>query len=780
VGRLTVGWAYGGLAALIVRFRMPVALFWVTVTVASALLLPSLGGEVNGDNTLFLSSGSPSARAAALAAPILGSAASQSQVGIVAARPGHRLTAADQTAISREIRLAAGVPGVISARQSGTSADGQAALITVRIRAGKQDVAAQQPIVDAIAATFARNRVPPGLRVRLAGQVATNIANQGSSASAMTTIGMLSVLLIIVLLLVVLRSPLAALITLVPSVLALLISMRFIAALGAHGLQISSVTQVLLIILVLGAGTDYGLFLVFRFREELRAGHEPRAAVSRAVTRVGVSITASAGTVVLALLTLLFASFGLYRDLAVPLALGIAVMLLAGLTLLPALLAIAGRAVFPADHAGAGDNPAGLWGRVAARLIRRPGRTLGAGVVVFLGLAAAVLGYRAAGLGGATTAPPGSAAAAGNALVARHFPQSSTDPASLVFRYAKPIWADPQPVATGYAVLRSSGQFTALSGPLNPNGTQLTPASYARLHVLLGNPGSLPPAEPAGLRVSRGSYDAFRASAGLVSADGRTIEFQAGLTAGPEQSTAAADATPGIRAAVSRAAARSGAMTSGLSSQAAGYYDVSSTSGRDMLRIVPIAALVIAVLLGLVLRSLVAPLYLIVSVALSYLAALGLTTLIVIDVAGQDGLIFLLPFLMFIFLLALGEDYNILMMTRIREEASRLPLRQAVVQAVERTGHTITSAGLILAGTFAVFAVAGGNMMGGELKAMGLGLALGILVDTFGVRTLLVPSIVVLLGRWNWWPSAVRPAAGRAGDTAGEPGVRSDLTGRIT
>jgi RND superfamily putative drug exporter len=767
MSRLTVSSVYGGIAGFIVRFRVLVAIFWVIVTIVSSLALPSLGNEVNSDNTLFLSAGSPTARAGALATPLLGSSATQSQVDVVAARAGRPLTVADQAAIGREIRLAAGVTGVVSARQSGTSADGQATLIIVRIRAGKQDVPAQQPIVNAIAATFARDRVPGGLRVHLAGQVATNIANQGNSANAMGTIGMLSVLLIIVLLLIVLRSPLAALITLVPSVLALLISLRLVAALGAHGLQISSVTQVLLIVLMLGAGTDYGLFLVFRFREEMRAGHQPRAAVSRAVVRVGVSITASAGTVILALLTLLLAGFGLYHDLAIPLALGIAVMLLAGLTLLPAILAIAGRAVFPADRAGAGYNQAGMWGRVAARMIRRPGRTLGVGVLVFLGLASAALGYRAAGIGGATTAPPGSDSADGNAIVASHFPDSSTDPADLVFRYAEPVWADPQPVSTAYDALRDSGQFTTLSGPLNPNGTRLTPASYARLHVLLGNPGSLPATEPAGLGVPRASYDAFRASSGLVSADGRTIEFQAGLKAGPEQSTAATDATPGIRAVISRAAARSGAAASGLSSQAAGYYDVSITSGRDMLRIIPIAALVIAVLLGLVLRSLVAPLYLIVSVVLSYLAALGLTTLIAIDVAGQDGLIFLLPFLMFIFLLALGEDYNILVMTRIREEASGLPLRQAVVQAVGRTGHTVTSAGLILAGTFAVFAVAGGNMMGGELKAMGLGLALGILLDTFLVRTLLVPSIVVLLGRWNWWPSAVRPAAGRADDLAG-------------
>ena len=170
------------------------------------------------------------------------------------------------------------------------------------------------------------------------------------------------------------------------------------------------------------------------------------------------------------------------------------------------------------------------------------------------------------------------------------------------------------------------------------------------------------------------------------------------------------------------------------------------------------AVLAIAILLGLVLRSLIAPLYLVLSIVLSYLAALGLTTLLVIDVGGQDGLVFVLPFLMFVFLFALGEDYNILVMTRIREEARDLPLRDAVVRAMGRTGPRVTSAGLILAGTFGVFALAGGGIMNGELRAIGLGLALGVLLDTFVVRTLLVPSAVILLGRWNWWPSAMTRA----------------------
>ena len=169
------------------------------------------------------------------------------------------------------------------------------------------------------------------------------------------------------------------------------------------------------------------------------------------------------------------------------------------------------------------------------------------------------------------------------------------------------------------------------------------------------------------------------------------------------------------------------------------------------------AILVIGLLLALVLRSLVAPLYLIASVGVSYLAALGLSVLLFIKLGGSGGLVFFLPFLMFIFLLALGEDYNILVMTRIREEAHKLPLREAVAQAVSVTGTTVTSAGMVLAGTFLVLAIVGGTGSGGssQILDIGIGLALGILMDTFLVRTLLVPSTVVLLGRWNWWPSRI-------------------------
>ena len=214
-------------------------------------------------------------------------------------------------------------------------------------------------------------------------------------------------------------------------------------------------------------------------------------------------------------------------------------------------------------------------------------------------------------------------------------------------------------------------------------------------------------------------------------------------------STAAAAAMPDIRAAVDHVGNTIGATASGVDGYAAVAADVGTLSTGDLFLIIPIVMLVLALLLAAVLRSLVAPLYLVVSVGLSYLASLGFAVLVFVVIGGQDGINFVLPFFMFLFIMALGQDYNILVMTRIREEAHHAPIRLAVRSAVGATGTTVTSAGLILAGTFGVLTATGDI----QIIEIGVGLAAGILLDTFVVRTLLVPSAAVLLGRWNWWPS---------------------------
>jgi RND superfamily putative drug exporter len=313
---------------------------------------------------------------------------------------------------------------------------------------------------------------------------------------------------------------------------------------------------------------------------------------------------------------------------------------------------------------------------------------------------------------------------------------------------------------TARSQLAASGLFTGVTGPLNPNGGVLTAAQLTTLHDRLGAPQSLPAAPPAGTTVPPATYQLYRATGLYISQDGLTVQFETGLKAGDPSTTAAMNAIPAVRAEAATVMRSIGAADYGVGGQAPAIYDISSISNSDLAHVIPIAIVVIGILLALVMRSLVAPLYLIVSVGLSYLAALGLSVLVFVKIAGDGGLVFFLPFLMFIFLLALGEDYNILVMSRIREEAQLVSLRDAVSRALVATGTTVTSAGLVLGGTFSVFAIVGAQQGSTQFRDVGAGLALGVLMDTFLVRTLLVPSTVVLLGRWNWWPSKMsRPGA---------------------
>jgi RND superfamily putative drug exporter len=759
------------LGRAVVRFRYVVVAVWIAGTVAAVAGLPSLGSQIDNNNGAFLPADAPSNVAARLAQPVAGSVAA-SQVPVIAVTARARLDPGDRADLARAARQLSRVPTVRSVRFVAESADGRASELLVVSSVSPFDQGRAGTLVDGLQAALGRSALPAHLKAHLAGRVATNVANQKQSQRTGKLVQAFSVLLILLLLLVIFRAVLAPLVTLLPAVIVLLLSGAFIGGLGSVGLRISAITQLLLIVLVLGAGTDYGLFLVFRVREELLRGRPPADAVRTAVLRVGESIAASAATVMVALLSLLLARFGLYHDLGVPLAIGIAVMLLAGLTLLPALLAILGPAVFWPSKTAPREAHDGMWGRVAGRLVRRPARTLGIGVLCFAGVALAALGYHAGGFGGGLTAPAGSGAARGDAAMARHFPESSQNPTTVVMRFSQPLWPDPSRIATATRALLGSGRFVTLAGPLDPNGGVLTPADLQRLHSRLGPALGLGPVEPAGVEVAPAMYAAYVATGRYLSADGRTVVWQAGLRAGDPGTTDALRAVPGIRAMVERVSRQVGATAAGIAGQAPALRDVSTTSDRDLGRIVPLAVAAIALVLGLVLRSLVAPLYLIVSVVLSYLAALGLAVIVLIGFGGQGGITFVLPFLMFVFLLALGEDYNILVMTRIREEADRRPLPDAVVRAVGVTGPTVTSAGLVLAGTFAVLAVGGGGGGGGsQARTIGFGLAVGILLDTFVVRTVLVPSAVALLGRWNWWPSSMGRRGPRPATPADGPAV---------
>jgi RND superfamily putative drug exporter len=741
---------YAHLGQFVVRFRYVVVLAWIAVTIAGVVLFPSLNSILKPETlSSLLPASAPSIKASTMATPFYNP--DYLSATLVASRDNGPLTDADQAAFDRLEDAMRGMPHVSAVHDLAISPDGKARQADVETNIGYSVGNAGSTLVDAVRKAFGTVGAPAGLTFHFTGGLATAVDSANAATASQTATQHLIYLLIIVLLLLAFRAVLAPILTLLPAALVLLLSSPVIAgAVTRLGVPASSATPTVLTVLVLGAGTDYGLFLTFRVREELQRGRSPHTAVVRAVETVGETITFSAFTVIAALMTLAFAQFGVYQSLGPALAIGIALMLLAGLTLLPALLAIFGRAVFwPTSTRPQATISDSLWSRLGSRLITRPRATLSAGLLLLGVLAVAYVGISLGGIISSQSGPSGADSTEGTAVVKVHFPAATQNPASVFLHFNQPIWSHLQSLTTTEQGLMANLLVKGVIGPLDPVGVPLTAAELAQLHSLLGPAQALPAIPSSSSPVSTPVYETYRATSQFISADGLTVQFVV-ILRDTSSSPKAVAAVPTLRSAVHQVAHSAGATQDGVLSQNAFAFDVAQVSQSDLSRIIPIVALVIAMLLGLVLRSITAPIYLVASVVLSYFAALGLTSIVFVRVGGNDSIDYILPFVLFIFLMALGSDYNILVMRRIREEAQVRPLRQAVEMALARTGSTVTAAGLILAGTFGVLLVTSSVT---ETKELGFGVAAGILMDTFLVRTLLIPALVVLLDRWNWWPS---------------------------
>src|SRR6185437_6329795 len=477
-----------------VRFRWAIVAAWVAATILATLFLPSLASVSRENNTDALPASSPSLSAARLATPFHDP--NQTPVLVVIARDDGTVTSADTAAIGRLAARLGKVANVQQVKELGDSADRQAVQLEVLAGLDISTAGPEQQLVAGLRAAIAASALPVDLSAHLAGPVAAQ-ADASQAGQKATSLGLeLSVVLIVALLLVVFRAVLAPLLTLAPAALVTQLAGPVIGAAGKAGLAVSPLNQVLMLILTIGAGTDYGLFLVFRVREELRAGHAPHDAVTRALARVGESITFSAATVIAALLTMLLATFELYSSIGAPLAIALALMLAADLTLLPALLAIVGRAAFWPSRTAVGTGRPGWWGRTAGRVVAHPAATLAFGLVAFGALATAVLGYRPADQS-IPAASSGSDSAAGNALLAAHFSAAASNPPTVVMRFREPAWNDPAPVAAAQRRLAALPQFASLAGPFDA----LTPGQLPSLHAPLGGPAAIPAVPPPGNRI---------------------------------------------------------------------------------------------------------------------------------------------------------------------------------------------------------------------------------------------------------------------------------------
>jgi RND superfamily putative drug exporter len=557
-----------------------------------------------------------------------------------------------------------------------------------------------------------------GMQVYVTGGVGFNTDANDVFSNIDTKLLLATVTLVLVLLGAIYRSVLVALTPLIVVFFAYTLAQAFVYLLAESGATVSTNATSILIVLMFGVGTDYCLLLVSRYREELRRIDDKHEAMARAVRRAGPAILASGMTVALAMLVLALADNKGTSSLGPVFAIGVACALIAGLTLLPALLTIFGRrgfwprrSVVAYDPAHAERESGGLWRRFGDRVLQRPAHALIVTGVVFIAGSFGLLAYK---VDYSTTS------------FFKHSVES----------------------VEGFDVLR--GAF--------PAGT-LAPTTV----LVESDSEQVTPAEISGIarRIEAVPGVAVARDTGIRSTNGQIGQIDAVLSSDPLDKSGL-DIVPRIRDAVADIP-NATVLVGGTS---AINYDVDQANQHDLEIIAPLALVVMAVILAILLQALVAPLVLLASVVLSFACTLGISILFIRYVVGDAGFDSSIPIFAFIFLVALGIDYTIFLMARVREEARRHGTREGMLRALSATGPVITSAGVILAGTFSVLM----TLPVSFTFDLGFMVALGILLDTFIVRTIMVPAAVEVIGDKIWWPSTAR-AGGRLREETGEHAV---------
>ncbi|MBX5485269.1 MAG: MMPL family transporter [Mycolicibacterium hassiacum] len=603
------------------------------------------------------------------------------------------VTRTDDTPLSPDDIAAARRLGVTPPQ---VSDDGIAALAVVPLDAELSGFALTDA-VEQLRADVAE-RLPDHLRAEVTGGPAFGADIADSFSGANITLLAVTAAVVALLLIITYRSPVLWLVPL----LVIGFADRVAAVLGtavadALGMQPDGSTAGITSVLVFGAGTNYALLLISRYREELGRTDDHQEALSTAVRRAGPAIIASNATVVLALATLLLASTPSVRSLGVQAAAGLVVAAVFVLLVLPPLLGLFGRRLFWPFIPRVGATPLtdrGIWHRIAAAVARRPGRIAVAAIAGLAVLTTGLIGLPV-GLSQTDQFRVQAESVSGYRTLAAHFPSGLVDPTRVVGPSAEA------------AELQRAIETT-------PGVVAVTPAGRS----------------PTGLTVWSVVLDAEPASAQAFATIDRLRE-----------AVAAVDDTALVGG--SDAAAR----------------DAGAAAGHDRLVVIPAILIVVLAVLYVLLRSALAPLVLVAVTVLSSLAALGLGGWASVHVFGFPALDFTAPLFAFLFLVALGVDYTIFLVTRAREETPDHGTRDGIVRAVSATGAVITSAGIVLAAVFCVLGVLPLIV----LTQVGIIVGLGILLDTFVVRTVIIPALFTLIGPAIWWPARLDPAAGDRG-----------------
>ena len=593
---------------------------------------------------------------------------------------------------------------------------------------------------------------------------------------------LVTVALVLVLLLLIYRSPVIAIVPL------LIVGLVFqfgggLAALILRELDfpISGQSSGIMTVILFGAGTDYYLFIASRYREELRQCEDKHDAIQATMRGVSPAILSAGGTLVIAALLLLLTDLGSYRGLGPVVAITVLVMMAAALTLVPAVLAIIGRNGFwpfrPAYEPDAtGSRDSRLWTRIARTVLEHPARMLATTTIV-LALLIGGMAYFDLSYDSLESLPSDVESVEGFEALREGFPAGSLAPTSVyvMFPNGETLY-DSENLATVDAVAAALAEVdgvVALTGPTDPFGRgtgpgidairasiDAIPADIRESIATARTEGASGP--PAGAEIDPDSelgqaIGLYVTSLGFASDDASVAEMQVTLSENP-YGGAAMDLMPDIREAARDAVEANGLERDAIlvGGETAENANTRTANTRDSLVVLPIILLAIMVILGWLLRSVVAALYLGATIAFTYFATLGFSILVFRFVFGHESLSSSVPFLLFVFVNALGVDYSIYLMSRIREEAEQFDLRHATERALVRTGGVITSAGIILAGTFAALM----SLPLRDLFQFGFAVSAGVLIDTFITRSLIVPSIVELLGDRNWWPGK-GPQGGR-------------------
>ncbi|MFB6892103.1 MMPL family transporter [Kitasatospora sp. NPDC056327] len=700
------------LGQFVVRRAWWVIAGWVIAMVAIAMSAPKITAAT--DEAAFLPKHYESIQAAQVQEKAFPASFTPSALALFERTDGAPLGTDDKAAAAKIVQGLADkkiehVEQVVPVSDQTTSKDGKYALAPIAI-----DKAVQQS--EDFGETAKKIRTEgkalaegTALKFQLGGAAAQQLDQQESSGAADAVIAISSVFLVAIIVGLIFRSVLAGVL---PVLLSLLIAMPTANGLIAHAtkafdLKSTPVLSAILIVVVLGVGTDYFLFLAFRYRERLRAGDTRQEAVVNAVGRVGEAIASAAGAVTVAFAVLVLSSLGMFKALGPALAIAVVVTAFASLTLAPAVLAvIPARGVFwPGKKwmREPGDARFAALGRVVQK---RPAVVAAASGAVLLALTAGALNYN------------GTFDLAGSSM--------PKDKESMVVQ---------DKLVTGFS-----------AGAADPTHVYLT----------AGGGGKLDPGKFDGYAASLGAVPGVAQAAPKpeLSQDGTTADFTVLLKHEPSSNDAIDTLTELREVAHGQAPSGTEAKVGGIT---AIYKDINLAMSHDYKLVFPIAGLLILLILALQLRSVVAPWYLMASVGLGFTATLGSSTLLFQNIKGEHGMMFMLPILIYLFVVAIGTDYNILIIARLREEAraGRNP-REAASEAVRHGGPTVAAAGFILAVSFATFMLAGNIFM----LEFGFAMAFGIILAAFVMAMFFTPALTALVGKAAWWP-------GHGGDATG-------------